>query len=61
MDIEGINAAEEEDKNSGTKRRARYVLAERVTRTVHGEGGWSRRNGSLNVCSAVRAERAERS
>lgn len=53
MDIEEINALEEEDKNSGKAPRAQYVLAEQVTRLVHGEEGWSRRNGSLNVCSAV--------
>lgn len=53
MDIEEINALEEEDKNSGKAPRAQYVLAEQVTRLVHGEEGWLRRNGSLNACSAV--------
>ncbi len=36
MDIEDINALEEEDKNSGKAPRAQYVLAEEVTRLVHG-------------------------
>ncbi len=39
MSIEDINALEEEDKNSGTAPRAQYVLAEEVTRLVHGEQG----------------------
>ncbi len=39
MSIEDINALEEEDKNSGTAPRAQYVLAEQVTRLVHGESG----------------------
>lgn len=39
MDIEEINALEEEDKNSGKAPRAQYVLAEQVTRLVHGEEG----------------------
>ncbi|KUX79238.1 hypothetical protein AWF91_22830 [Escherichia coli] len=37
MSIEEINALEEEDKNSGKAPRAQYVLAEQVTRLVHGE------------------------
>ncbi|SQC93092.1 Tyrosine--tRNA ligase [Cedecea neteri] len=39
MDIAEINALEEEDKNSGAAPRAQYVLAEQVTRLVHGEEG----------------------
>lgn len=39
MDIEEINTLEEEDKNSGKAPRAQYVLAEKVTRLVHGEEG----------------------
>ncbi len=39
MDIVEINALEEEDKNSGKAPRAQYVLAEQVTRLVHGEEG----------------------
>ncbi|MBD2813742.1 tyrosine--tRNA ligase [Xenorhabdus sp. Flor] len=39
MSIEKINALEEEDKNSGKAPRAQYVLAEEVTRLVHGEAG----------------------
>ncbi|XNM90695.1 hypothetical protein ACLK1X_09325 [Escherichia coli] len=39
MSIEEINALEEEDKNSGKAPRAQYVLAEQVTRLVHGEEG----------------------
>ncbi len=39
MDIAEINALEEEDKNSGKAPRAQYVLAEQVTRLVHGEEG----------------------
>ena len=39
MSIEEINALEEEDKNSGKAPRAQYVLAEQVTRLVHGEDG----------------------
>lgn len=39
MSIEDINALEEEDKNSGKAPRAQYVLAENVTRLVHGETG----------------------
>jgi tyrosyl-tRNA synthetase len=39
MSLEEINALEEEDKNSGKAPRAQYVLAERVTRLVHGEEG----------------------
>ncbi len=39
LSIEQINALEEEDKNSGKAPRAQYVLAEEVTRMVHGEEG----------------------
>ena len=39
ISIEQINALEEEDKNSGKAPRAQYVLAEQVTRLVHGEEG----------------------
>ncbi|MDU2495944.1 MAG: tyrosine--tRNA ligase [Klebsiella grimontii] len=39
MDMAEINALEEEDKNSGKAPRAQYVLAEQVTRLVHGEEG----------------------
>ena len=39
MEIEDINALEEEDKNSGKAPRAQYVLAELVTGMVHGEEG----------------------
>ncbi|GKX49769.1 tyrosine--tRNA ligase [Budvicia aquatica] len=39
MSIEEINALEEEDKNSGKAPRAQYVLAENVTRLVHGDAG----------------------
>ncbi|MFG1172665.1 tyrosine--tRNA ligase [Erwiniaceae bacterium CAU 1747] len=39
MSIEEINALEEEDKNSGKAPRAQYVLAEQVTRLVHGTEG----------------------
>lgn len=39
MDIAEIDALEEEDKNSGAATRAQYVLAEQVTRLVHGEEG----------------------
>ncbi|MHA0981118.1 tyrosine--tRNA ligase [Kosakonia cowanii] len=39
MDIAEINALEEEDKNSGKAPRAQYVLAEQVTRLVHGDEG----------------------
>lgn len=39
MSIENIQALEEEDKNSGKIPRAQYVLAEQVTRLVHGERG----------------------
>lgn len=39
MDIEDINALEEEDKNSGKAPRAQYVLADEVTKLVHGEEG----------------------
>ena len=41
MSIEEINALEEEDKTSGKAPRAQYVLAEQVTRLVHGESGLS--------------------
>ncbi|MEQ4923554.1 tyrosine--tRNA ligase [Proteus hauseri] len=39
MSIDEINALEEEDKNSGQAPRAQRVLAELVTRLVHGEEG----------------------
>ena len=39
MDIAEINALEEEDKNSGKAPRAQYVLADEVTKLVHGEEG----------------------
>ncbi|WP_440867684.1 tyrosine--tRNA ligase [Symbiopectobacterium purcellii] len=39
LSIEEITALEEEDKNSGKAPRAQYVLAEYVTRMVHGEEG----------------------
>ena len=39
LDIETINAIEEEDRNSGTAPRAQLVLAEEATRLVHGEDG----------------------
>ena len=37
--LEAIDALEEEDKNSGVAPRAQYVLAEEVTKLVHGESG----------------------
>ena len=39
MPLNEIDALEEEDKNSGVAPRAQYVLAEEVTRLVHGEEG----------------------
>jgi len=39
MSIEDINALEIEDQQSGKAPRAQYVLAEEVTRMVHGESG----------------------
>lgn len=39
MSLDEINALEEEDKNSGKAPRAQYVLAEQVTKLVHGEAG----------------------
>ncbi|GAB1440513.1 tyrosine--tRNA ligase [Providencia sp.] len=39
MELDEINALEEEDKNSGKAPRAQYVLAEQVTKLVHGEEG----------------------
>ncbi|RNL35621.1 tyrosine--tRNA ligase, partial [Xanthomonas vasicola] len=39
LSVEEIHALEEEDKNSGAAPRAQYVLAEQVTRLVHGEEG----------------------
>lgn len=39
MSLEEINQLEEEDKNSGAAPRAQYVLADEVTRLVHGEAG----------------------
>ncbi|TKI05654.1 tyrosine--tRNA ligase [Martelella alba] len=41
LSLDEINALEEEDKNSGAAPRAQYVLAEQVTRLVHGEAGLS--------------------
>lgn len=39
LSLEEIDALEEEDKNSGKAPRAQYVLAENVTRMVHGAQG----------------------
>lgn len=39
MSLEEINQLEAEDKSSGTAPRAQYVLADQVTRLVHGEAG----------------------
>lgn len=39
MELNEIDALEEEDKNSGKAPRAQYVLAENVTRLVHGDEG----------------------
>ena len=39
MPLNEIDALAEEDKNSGVAPRAQYVLAEEVTRLVHGEEG----------------------
>lgn len=39
MSIEEINTLEAEDQQSGKAPRAQYVLAEEVTRMVHGESG----------------------
>ncbi|WP_392558538.1 tyrosine--tRNA ligase [Orbus mooreae] len=39
MSLEEINKLAEEDKNSGKAPRAQYVLAEQVTKLVHGEEG----------------------
>jgi len=39
MSIEAINTLEAEDQQSGKAPRAQYVLAEEVTRMVHGESG----------------------
>ena len=39
MSIEEINALQQEDQQSGKAPRAQYVLAEQVTRLVHGEEG----------------------
>ncbi|MBT0729141.1 tyrosine--tRNA ligase [Rosenbergiella nectarea] len=39
MSIDEINALETEDQQSGKAPRAQYVLAEEVTRMVHGESG----------------------
>lgn len=39
MDLSEIDALEEEDKNSGKAPRAQYVLAEEVTKLVHGDAG----------------------
>ncbi|STF45791.1 tyrosyl-tRNA synthetase [Escherichia coli] len=53
MSIEEINALEEEDKNSGKAPRAQYVLAEQVSRLVHGEEGLQAAKRITNACSAV--------
>ncbi|MBK4716782.1 MULTISPECIES: tyrosine--tRNA ligase [Tenebrionibacter/Tenebrionicola group] len=39
MSLEDINALEDEDRNSAAAPRAQYVLAQEVTRLVHGEEG----------------------
>ncbi|MCW2254985.1 tyrosyl-tRNA synthetase [Providencia alcalifaciens] len=39
MELNEIDALEEEDKSSGKAPRAQYVLAENVTRLVHGDEG----------------------
>lgn len=39
MSLEDIDSLEQEDKTSGVAPRAQYVLAEEVTRLVHGETG----------------------
>lgn len=39
MSLDEINALEEEDKKSGKAPRAQYVLAQQVTRLVHGAAG----------------------
>ncbi|WP_294907141.1 tyrosine--tRNA ligase [Tatumella sp. UBA2305] len=39
MSIDEINALQEEDQQSGKAPRAQYVLAEQVTKLVHGEQG----------------------
>ncbi|MGJ3352266.1 tyrosine--tRNA ligase [Providencia sp. Je.9.19] len=39
MELSEIDALEEEDKNSGKAPRAQYVLAEMVTKLVHGDEG----------------------
>lgn len=39
MELNEIDALEEEDKNSGKAPRAQYILAENVTRLVHGDEG----------------------
>lgn len=39
LSLDEINVLEEEDKNSGKAPRAQYVLAEMVTRLVHGDDG----------------------
>ncbi len=39
MELSEIDALEEEDKNSGKAPRAQYILAELVTKLVHGEEG----------------------
>ncbi|PIJ51673.1 tyrosine--tRNA ligase [Erwinia sp. OLTSP20] len=41
LSIEDIQRLEQEDRDSGTAPRAQYVLAEQVTRLVHGEAGLS--------------------
>ncbi|CAJ0991735.1 tyrosine--tRNA ligase [Pantoea sp. Nvir] len=39
LSLEEINALEEEDNHSGKTPRAQYILAEKITRLVHGEEG----------------------
>ena len=51
MDIAEINARRRR-QNSGKAPRAQYVLAEQVTRLVHGEGR-KRRSALPKACSTV--------
>lgn len=39
LSLDEISAIEEKDKNSGAAPRAQYILAEEVTKLVHGESG----------------------
>jgi len=39
LSLDEINQLEEDDKNSGSAPRAQYVLADEVTRLVHGDAG----------------------